>query len=80
MRKFGISKTIIVLTDQSVQIGSTAAGIGYDKDGLFDLYLSVFKKENLIDQTKEEMNELIEEKLKDEKYCKNPHTQIEFSV
>jgi len=80
MCKFGISKSIIVLTDQSVQIGRATAGICYDKDRFFDLYLSVFKKENLIDQTKEEMNELIEKKLKDEKYRKNPHTQIEFSV
>jgi hypothetical protein len=64
MCKFGIGKAVVILTDQPVQIGRAAAGIGYDKDRLLDLDLSVAGKEYLIYQPENKMDELIERILK----------------
>jgi hypothetical protein len=67
MCKFGIGKTVVIFADQSVQIGGTTAWIGYDKDRLLDLDLPVARKEYLIYQPENKMNELIERILKYEK-------------
>ncbi len=80
MGKFGISKPVVILADEPVQIGRTTAGIGYDKDRLFDLDLPVPEKKYLIDQPENKVQELIEGILKDEKYRQQPHAQIKPPV
>jgi hypothetical protein len=67
MGKFGIGKSVIVHTDQSVQIGSATAWIGYDKNGLLDLYLSIAEKKYFIQEPEDHVQELIERKLENKK-------------
>jgi len=65
--KFGVSKPVIVLADEPMQVGSAASWIGYDKDGLLDLHFPVPEKEYLVEQPEKEVDDLIEEKLENEK-------------
>ena len=60
MRKLGVSESVIILADHPVQIGRTAAGIGYDKDRLSDLGFLILEKKHLINEPEKDMNKLIE--------------------
>jgi hypothetical protein len=80
MRELGIRKPIIILADQTVQIGRTTAGISYDKNRLSDPDLFIPAKKYLIDQPEKKMDELIEEKLKNKKDRKEPDTQMKTPI
>ena len=80
VRKLSIGEAVIILTDHSMQIGRTAARIGYDKDGLFDLHLPVSPEEDLIHQSEKKMNELIDEIHENKKHRKEPDTKMEAPI
>jgi hypothetical protein len=80
MGKLGIGEPVIILTDEPVQIGSTTARIGYDKDRFFDPDLPVPGEKHLVQQSENKVQELIEEKLKDKKYRQQPYTQVKSPV